>query len=56
MNFFGENSNIRVFNIKDINKFDQVLKDNYLGKSYWKYALILAMIFLLAEVLLLRFL
>ena len=53
---FGENSNVKVFNIKDINKFDEALKENFLGKSFWKYALMLAMFFLLAEILLIRFL
>ena len=53
---FGENSNVRVFNIKDINKFDEALKENFVGKSFWKYALMLAMFFLLAEILLIRFL
>ena len=56
MNYFGENSNIKVFNTKDINKFDEVLKENFLGKSLWKYTLITALIFLLAEILLIRFL
>ena len=54
--FFGENSKVRIFNIKDINKFDQVLKENFLGKSLWKYALVLSLSFLLAEILLIRFL
>jgi hypothetical protein len=55
-NFFAENSNIKVFNIKDINKFDEALKENFLGKVLWKYTLVLALIFLLAEILLIRFL
>lgn len=36
--------------------FGEQLKARYLGKPLWKYALLLALLFLLAEVLLLRFL
>ncbi len=54
--YFGENSNVKVFNIKDINKFGEVLKENFLGRTFWKYTLIMALFFLLAEILLIRFL
>ncbi len=36
--------------------FSAEIKEKYLGKPLWKYALVLALFFLLAEVLLLRFL
>ena len=51
-----QNSHINLFNTKGIDNFDKVIKEKYLGIPLWRYTLILALIFLLAEILLIRFL
>jgi hypothetical protein len=56
LQIFGEFPNVKIFNTKDIDNFGKELKENYMGKPLWRYALILALIFLLAEVLFIRFL
>jgi len=48
--------NISIFNVKNSSELTKEIKENYLGVPLWKYALILAMIFLMAEILLIRFL
>lgn len=55
-NIVSENSNLTLFNTKGINNFDKEIKQNYLGVPLWRYALALALIFLLAEVMFIRFL
>ncbi len=52
----GGDTNISVLSAKDGSGFSSELKERYLGISLWKYAVVLAMLFLLAEVLLIRFL
>jgi hypothetical protein len=47
--------NIKVYDTKDANAFTASMKAKHMGVSLWKYALILALIFLFAEVLLVRF-
>ncbi len=53
---FGSVSNLDIFEFDDAKDFSQAMKERYEGINLWKYALVLALIFLLAEVLLLRFL
>ena len=55
-NQMGNASNISIFEATSAEAFSNEIKERYLGKPLWKYALILALFFLLAEVLLIRFL
>jgi hypothetical protein len=43
------------FDASSADAFSIAIKERYLGRPLWKYALLLALIFLLAEVLLIRF-
>ncbi len=52
----GNKASISIFNGTTANSFTSEVKDKYLGKPLWKFAVILALLFLLAEVLLIRFL
>jgi hypothetical protein len=52
----GDAPNISIFEAGSAETFSNEIKARYLGKPLWKYALILALVFLLAEVLLIRFL
>ena len=52
----GNGKNISLFSSAASGSFSDEIKERYLGTPLWKYALILALIFLLAEVLLIRFL
>ncbi len=56
LQIFEEIPHLKIFNTGDIDNFGKELKENYMGKPLWRYALILALIFLLAEVLFIRFL
>ncbi|MFC2125671.1 BatA domain-containing protein [Bacteroidota bacterium] len=56
MQIFREIPFVKIFNTEDIDNFGKELKENYIGKPLWRYALILALIFLLTEVLFIRFL
>jgi hypothetical protein len=51
-----ENSSVTLFNTTGINNFDEEIKARYMGLDLWRYTLILALIFLLAEILIIRFL
>ena len=55
-NQMGNGSNISIFEAGSADAFSDEIKARYLGKPLWKYALMLALLFLLAEVLLIRFL
>lgn len=48
--------NVNVSSIESSENYLSDMKGQYQGKDLWKYALILALVFLLAEVLILRFL
>lgn len=48
--------NLNVFDSSNAQSFGNEIKERYQGMPLWKYALILALIFLLAEILLIRFL
>jgi hypothetical protein len=52
----GGGTNISIFKANSTETFSTEIKERYLGKPLWKYAIVLALIFLLAEVLLIRFL
>ncbi len=52
----GGGRNISLFDAAATGSFADEIKERYLGTALWKYALIMALAFLLAEVLLIRFL
>ncbi len=52
----GGGKNISLFDSAATGSFADEIKERYLGTALWKYALVLALMFLLAEVLLIRFL
>jgi Aerotolerance regulator N-terminal len=52
----GVRKNISLFQASSVSAFSNEIKERYLGTPLWKQALILALFFLLAEVLLIRFL
>jgi hypothetical protein len=52
----GGTPSITIFDAGSTDAFSNGIKERYLGTPLWKYALILALCFLLAEVLLVRFL
>ena len=51
----GNRSNISLFQATSMETFSNAIKERYLGTPLWKYAIVLALVFLLAEVLLIRF-
>jgi hypothetical protein len=54
--FFASRRNVSLFQATSGDAFSNEIKERYLGTPLWKQALILALVFLLAEVLLIRFL
>lgn len=56
LQLMGGGSNLTVFEAGSTEAFSKEIKDRYLGKPLWKYAVLLALIFLLAEILMIRFL
>ncbi len=52
----GGGNNITLFDAATTDAFTNEIKARYLGKPLWKYALILALFFILTEILLIRFL
>ncbi|HTH56640.1 MAG TPA: VWA domain-containing protein [Cyclobacteriaceae bacterium] len=55
-NHLGNRSSISVFKGATAASFSNEVRDKYVGKPLWKYAVMLALAFLLIEVLLIRFL
>ncbi len=51
----GGGDNITIFEVGSTDAFSKEIKERYLGTPLWKYALLLALTFLLAEILLIRF-
>lgn len=51
----GGGNQVSIFKATSADTFSNEIKERYLGTPLWKYALILALLFLLAEVLLIRF-
>ena len=54
--FFSVFDNVTLFETNDADNFSNEVKKNKFGVPLWKYAIILSLIFLLAEVLLIRLL
>lgn len=54
-NQMGNGENISIFEAESVETFGSEIEERYLGKPLWKYAVLLALLFLLAEVLLIRF-
>jgi hypothetical protein len=52
----GNGLKVTLFESNSQETFSNEIKERYLGKPLWKYALILALLFLLVEILLIRFL
>ncbi len=52
----GGGNHISIFKASSTETFSNEIKERYLGTPLWKYALMMALFFLLAEVLLIRFL
>jgi hypothetical protein len=52
----GGQPNVSIFKANSSETFSAEIKERYLGKPLWKYAIVMSLIFLLAEVLLIRFL
>ncbi len=52
----GSGDNITIFEVASSEAFSNEIKERYLGTPLWKYALLLAIFFLLMEILLIRFL
>ena len=53
---FSIYDNVKIFDANDADKFLKEVKKNKFGVPLWKYAIMLSLLFLLAEVLLIRFL
>ncbi|MCK5102123.1 MAG: BatA domain-containing protein [Cyclobacteriaceae bacterium] len=53
---FANYNNVKIFDANDADNFSKEVKKNKFGVPLWKYAIILSLLFLLAEVLLIRFL
>lgn len=53
--FFGSSADVYDVDTSSSSAITEVLKKNYQGVNLWKYALMLAILFVLTEVLLLRF-
>lgn len=54
-NLLGGGDNISIFEAGSGETFSNEIKARYLGRPLWKYALLLSLLFLLAEILLIRF-
>lgn len=55
-NQMGNAPNISIFEAGSAEAFSNEIKERYLGKPLWKYALMISLLFLFTEVLLIRFL
>ncbi len=53
---FGGGTHVTMFQSTSLESFSNEIKERYLGTPLWKHALVLALLFLLAEVLFIRFL
>jgi len=51
----GGGNQLSIFKATSADTFSNEIKERYLGTPLWKYAIVLALVFLLAEVLLIRF-
>ncbi|TRX56060.1 hypothetical protein FNH22_16920 [Fulvivirga sp. M361] len=48
--------NVDIFDASDMEAFEKAIQNKYIGVPLWKYAILLALVFFLAEALLIRFL
>jgi hypothetical protein len=53
--FFGDGDNVTIFNTQNTDTFSNEIKERYLGTPLWKYAILMALLFVATEVLLIRF-
>jgi hypothetical protein len=53
---FSIHKNVTIFDVKESDDFKKEIKKKKFGVPLWKYAIILALFFLLTEILLIRFL
>ncbi len=53
---FAGHENVMIFDVKDAGNFSKEIKKNKFGVPLWKYAIMLSLLFLLAEILLIRLL
>jgi hypothetical protein len=51
----GGGDRVTIFDVASEDAFSNEIKERYLGTALWKYALLLAIFFLLVEILLIRF-
>ena len=51
----GDGNNVTIFKVGSQDAFSNEIKERYLGTPLWKYALVLAICFVMVEVLLIRF-
>jgi hypothetical protein len=56
MELLNGRDRVTIFDVQSQESFSNEIKERYLGTSLWKYTLILAITFLLVEILLIRFL
>lgn len=56
MTVTGNSDRVTLFQASSLESFSNEIKARYLGTPLWKYCLILVLVFLLAEILLIRFL
>lgn len=52
---FAGRDNVSIYDTKNIDAFTNEMKEKHMGIPLWKYALIFALLFMLTEVLLIRF-
>jgi hypothetical protein len=55
LSVFGKNTTIYTVNTESTAAMNEAIKQNYQGKALWKYALLLALLFVAVEIVLLRF-
>ncbi len=55
LSVFGKNTTIYALNAASSAAMNEAIKENYQGKALWKYALLLALFFVMVEIVLLRF-
>jgi hypothetical protein len=52
---FGDAGNVNIFKAENADTFSNEIKERYLGTPLWKYAVLLSLLFMVAEILLIRF-
>lgn len=55
-NAFENRDNIKIYEAEDVDAFSELVREQQTSISLWKYSLLLALLFLLTEILLIRFL